>query len=424
MAFSFFRRHHSDRGATDPILVIASIATCVALLTGGTFAVKGVTDHAKDSAAKNDLALVAAAEDSRNADAAIGAVPTYPSGQTFTRWTDPNKPTASTSEFYDAVTGVVSRTNIALNPAGKPSSLTKGQVGLKQAGSFGATSTAPITNGAFSWGTDTTQNPSGSTSYLQLTASPTTQNTTGRLSFTIADHMPLTFGDEYGMSVNVRTQDAFPVAFLLTFYNSATSTTAVRTLPGSGKATTASGWSRIVHKVAVNNADWTHMTIEVQQSSTPTAAPGRTMDITGLTVERAYSTGDYFDGGTAPEDPSLMSTPGAALPYDSAGTTTALASDLRPAGGTTAARALEHSGTAFTVSDGNRVVVMTDIGGRDWVAVARSATGTAYLRSSASKQVATLTGSPGAYGVPADTKLPAPYPAPAVLTALANAGGF
>ncbi|MGW8431733.1 hypothetical protein ACWGJ9_11620 [Curtobacterium citreum] len=414
----------SERGATDPILVVASIATCVALLAGGTFTAKGIADRAKDSSAKNDLALVAAAEDSRYADAAVDAVPTYPAGQTFTRWTDPSKPTASTSELFDAATGVVSRTNVAMNPAAKPATLTKGQIGLKQAGSFGATSSATITDGSFSWGNDAAPNPSGGTGFLRLTASPTKQNTDGRLGFTIVDHMPVSNGDRYGSSAFVRTQDSFPVWFKRSYYDSATATTPVMTYSGYGKATTATGWQRITDTSGVNDTTWTHMTVEVLQSSTPTAAPGHTMDITGLTFERVATTGDYFDGGTAPEDRSLLATPGTALPYDSASSSATLATDLRSTGGTAAARALERGGTAFTISDGNRVVVTTDAGGRDWVAVARAQTGTAFLRSSASKTVIALAGKPGSYSVPAEAKLPATISAESVLTALTNAGGF
>jgi hypothetical protein len=55
-------RRREDRGATDPILVIAAIAVSLVLLVGGSFTVSGLIANAKNSNAKNDLALVATAE--------------------------------------------------------------------------------------------------------------------------------------------------------------------------------------------------------------------------------------------------------------------------------------------------------------------------------------------------------------------------
>ena len=57
-----FHRLRSDRAATDPILVIAAIAASLTLLVAGTFTVKGTVESNQQSAAKNDLAALAAAE--------------------------------------------------------------------------------------------------------------------------------------------------------------------------------------------------------------------------------------------------------------------------------------------------------------------------------------------------------------------------
>jgi hypothetical protein len=52
----------SDRGATDPILVIAAIAVSLVLLVGGSFAVSGIITNGHDLNAKSDLNLVQVAE--------------------------------------------------------------------------------------------------------------------------------------------------------------------------------------------------------------------------------------------------------------------------------------------------------------------------------------------------------------------------
>lgn len=53
-----------DRGAADPMLVVASIAVALILLLGGGFAVAHFINQSHDSNAKNDLGLVKVAEDS------------------------------------------------------------------------------------------------------------------------------------------------------------------------------------------------------------------------------------------------------------------------------------------------------------------------------------------------------------------------
>ncbi|WIE81057.1 hypothetical protein [Curtobacterium sp. MCSS17_016] len=56
------RRRHDDRGAVDPILVIASITVTLILLVAGAFNVGDISRKNADDAAKNDLRMLAAAE--------------------------------------------------------------------------------------------------------------------------------------------------------------------------------------------------------------------------------------------------------------------------------------------------------------------------------------------------------------------------
>ncbi|MGW8431417.1 hypothetical protein ACWGJ9_09845 [Curtobacterium citreum] len=58
------RRRHDDRGAVDPILVIASITVTLILLVAGAFNVGSITKKNADDTAKNDLRMLAAAEKS------------------------------------------------------------------------------------------------------------------------------------------------------------------------------------------------------------------------------------------------------------------------------------------------------------------------------------------------------------------------
>lgn len=51
-----------DRGATDPILVIASIAVTLVLLVGGSFAVSGIIANGHNLNARSDLDKLAVAE--------------------------------------------------------------------------------------------------------------------------------------------------------------------------------------------------------------------------------------------------------------------------------------------------------------------------------------------------------------------------
>lgn len=62
------RRLTDDKGATDPILVIAGIAITLVLLVGGTFAVSGVIGNAHDVNAKNDLDRIATAQSAVRAE--------------------------------------------------------------------------------------------------------------------------------------------------------------------------------------------------------------------------------------------------------------------------------------------------------------------------------------------------------------------
>ena len=55
-------RFKTDRGATDPVLIIAGIAITLILLVGGSFAVAGFMNNARDLNAKGDLDRVATAQ--------------------------------------------------------------------------------------------------------------------------------------------------------------------------------------------------------------------------------------------------------------------------------------------------------------------------------------------------------------------------
>jgi hypothetical protein len=57
-----FRRAEKERGATDPILIIAGIAITLILIVGGSFAVSGFIGNAKNLNAQGDLDRVATAE--------------------------------------------------------------------------------------------------------------------------------------------------------------------------------------------------------------------------------------------------------------------------------------------------------------------------------------------------------------------------
>jgi len=56
------RLFRADRGATDPILVVAAIAVSLVLLTGGAFAYAGFTSYSQNTSAEASLSDVALAE--------------------------------------------------------------------------------------------------------------------------------------------------------------------------------------------------------------------------------------------------------------------------------------------------------------------------------------------------------------------------
>jgi hypothetical protein len=58
------RRRHDDRGAVDPILVIASITVTLILLVAGAFNLGAISQKNADDTARNDLRMLAAAEKS------------------------------------------------------------------------------------------------------------------------------------------------------------------------------------------------------------------------------------------------------------------------------------------------------------------------------------------------------------------------
>ena len=61
------RALREERGATDPILIIAGIAITLILLVGGSFAVAGFMNNAKDMNAKSDIDRIAVAMDTKRA---------------------------------------------------------------------------------------------------------------------------------------------------------------------------------------------------------------------------------------------------------------------------------------------------------------------------------------------------------------------
>ncbi|WIB65631.1 hypothetical protein [Curtobacterium sp. MCBD17_040] len=63
------RWFRGERGATDPILVIAAIAVSLVLLVGGSFAVAGMIANGKNLNAQGDLDKIATAEASAQASA-------------------------------------------------------------------------------------------------------------------------------------------------------------------------------------------------------------------------------------------------------------------------------------------------------------------------------------------------------------------
>jgi hypothetical protein len=141
-------RLREERGATDPILIIAGIAITLILLVGGSFAISGFIANANDLNAKGDLDRVATAQaaylaerDSYAADlnglrsSSIGFTPT--DGNRFELLTSPDGWVAATksasgsvfirtsesSSIAEASNGsytgwTLERTNLSTNPIG------------------------------------------------------------------------------------------------------------------------------------------------------------------------------------------------------------------------------------------------------------------------------------------------------------------
>jgi hypothetical protein len=59
---TLLRRAQKERGATDPILIIAGIAITLILLVGGSFAISGFIGNANNLNAKGDLDRIATAQ--------------------------------------------------------------------------------------------------------------------------------------------------------------------------------------------------------------------------------------------------------------------------------------------------------------------------------------------------------------------------
>lgn len=143
----------------------------------------------------------------------------------------------------------------------------------------------------------------------------------------------------------------------------------------------------------------------VKGSWTPnTSKGGHTFDTSGnfsnpvFTDDNAGITWDYSGVTKAAGSPSLSyrvvipsAAPGFA-PYLS-GKSGNITADLK-AGGGTAATALERADVGFTPSDGSRVAATVSSDGTAWAAVAKSATGRIFVRTSASAATGNLEGSP------------------------------
>lgn len=102
-----------ERGATDPILVIASIAITLALLLGGTFMITQVISNAKNLNAKSDLDKISVVEASLYASSDNYTVydSTSDHGGTI------EKPTAATGGIGFSPTSK-GKVDVLLNPGG------------------------------------------------------------------------------------------------------------------------------------------------------------------------------------------------------------------------------------------------------------------------------------------------------------------
>ena len=400
-----FFRH--DRAATDPILVIAAIAVSLVLLVGGSLAVAGVLNNARDLNARGELEHVAVAEASAIADSAGSAAWKGAPGASASTWTD----SAGT------------RTNYATDPRGLRQNL-NGALGWMNSRWFGST----VPNGTYTNVAGALDGPPGTdiTTYIRkqwtsAAASNQTGNTGLGLSSGGTNGFPVAPGQTWSFAASLRASTTHARGQVKVQYFDSTGVN----IPS------ASGSDLDRGDITVLNAGaWVRESVTV--TTPPGAATiavyadvdgdegwptGATLDGTALMAERAPQVGSIFDGWTPP------TTPGAKA-YDSADGSALISRSLATADGTDAATALERGATGFTPADGVRTVVTTTLDSTGWAAVAKSVTGRLFIRTSVSSAVGELTGPSGARTPPAGVRLPTGMTAADLNQALTNARGI
>ncbi|WIE80882.1 hypothetical protein [Curtobacterium sp. MCSS17_016] len=400
-----FLRH--DRAATDPLLVIAAIAVSLVLLVGGSFAVAGVLNNARDLNAKNELEHVAVAEAAAIADSTGSAAWKGAAGASASTWSDS--------------AGV--RTNYAADPRALRQNGMNQLVWMNSRW-FGST----VPTGTYSNVSGALDGPPGTdiTTYIRKTwTSAAASNQTGNTGLSLSsgglNGFPVTAGQTWSFAASLRASTTHARGQIKVQY-----------FDGSGaNIPAASGESLDRGDITVLPAGaWVResVTVTIPTGATSIALyadvdgdegwpAGATLDGTALMAERAPQVGSIFDGWTPP------TTPGA-KPYDSAGGSSLVSRALSTADGTDAATALERGTTGFTPADGVRTVVTTTLDGSGWAAVAKSATGRLFIRTSAGSAVGELAGAAGARTLPAGVRLPSGMTAADLNQALTNARGL
>lgn len=331
-----------DRGATDPLLIIAGIAISLILLVGGSFAVSAFITNTQDRSARDDLARVATAqvayhtENDRYASLAVGpdiapakknselingrvgykndtnanivvtankggwtAVTASKSGKVFVRSSFDNR-----TREVEGKAGVpasalgpekLSRTNLAMYPNG---SLSKPVTSA----SFGYAADRYAADGQFRNVIGATDAPAGLTSYLRYTAGSPALTTKGygvHVSANVdyatpgAYIAPVTAGETYTISSFFRGSSAGSAAIRLRFASDGAWTapafeTYAKYTPGKWK---------LLSQTFTVPAGVTHLGMNIQR--TAGVKPNDTFDVTGLFVEKGASSAlPYFDGGT------------------------------------------------------------------------------------------------------------------------------
>lgn len=397
--------HRTDNGATDPILVIAAIAVSLILLVSGSFAVAKLIDNGKDLNAKDDLHKVAVAETATRAVATQSG-----DGKPGTKWT--GTPNASASTFG-------SRTNYAQYSGGNLLPLPAGSAGVSQTRPFGTGGgTYSVVTGATDGPTD-----SGLTTYVRKAwtkAQPATNGSGLELTNSVnaASNFPVTAGDTWTISAYLRPSQTHTDGWIwLRFYNSGGSAVAS---PAAAKTTiTAGQWNRLSLTATVP-ANVVRMMVTADVGPASGWAVGDTLDGTGVLFEKSSTLDTFFNGDTSPAKPESKGY----VPYLTDSTATALNTNLLPTGGAVAGTALANGDIRFTQSDGTRVAVLTDPAGSAWAAVAKSTTGTLFLRTSESSRVTALGGATGARTIPTGFPLPDTITAADINAALSNAGSI